>query len=95
MSLDFTVVPPYAELLLIGLLWTVLITVLAGVISVVLGIVIAIVTLHAPKLISLPLRGIVFLFMGTPLLLQLVADRDHGACILDRCVRAWYALCRL
>ena len=67
MSLDFTVVPPYAELLLIGLLWTVLITVLAGVISVVLGIVIAIVTLHAPKLISLPLRGIVFLFMATPL----------------------------
>lgn len=71
MSLDFTVVPPYAELMLIGLLWTVLITVLAGFISIVLGIVIAIVTLHAPKLVSLPIRGIVFLFMGTPLLLQL------------------------
>lgn len=71
MSLDFTVVPSYAELMLTGLLWTVLITILAGIISVVLGILIAIVTLHAPKLISLPVRGIVFLFMGTPLLLQL------------------------
>jgi len=71
MSLDFTVVPPYAELMLIGLTWSVLITVLAGLISIVLGIVIAIVTLHAPKLISLPIRGVVFLFMGTPLLLQL------------------------
>ncbi|MEJ5081621.1 MULTISPECIES: amino acid ABC transporter permease [unclassified Ochrobactrum] len=71
MSLDFTVVPPYAELMLIGLTWTVLITLLAGLISIVLGIIIAIVTLHAPKLISLPIRGIVFLFMGTPLLLQL------------------------
>ncbi|MDR6433704.1 amino acid ABC transporter permease [Brucella pseudogrignonensis] len=71
MSLDFTVVPPYAELMLIGLTWTVLITLLAGLISILLGIIIAIVTLHAPKLISLPIRGIVFLFMGTPLLLQL------------------------
>jgi len=71
MSLDFTVVPSYLELLFIGLLWTVLITVLAGVISVVLGVVIALVTLHGPKIVSLPVRGIVFLFMGTPLLLQL------------------------
>ncbi|MGU3574989.1 amino acid ABC transporter permease [Brucellaceae bacterium C25G] len=71
MNFDFTVVPPYANLMLTGLAWTVLITLLAGFISIVLGVLIAIVTLHAPKLISLPIRGIVFLFMGTPLLLQL------------------------
>ncbi|WP_018633635.1 amino acid ABC transporter permease [Neomegalonema perideroedes] len=69
--LDFSVLPPYADLLATGALWTVLITVLAGALSVVLGVLLALVTLYGPKLISLPLRGIAFLFMGTPLLLQL------------------------
>ncbi|MBD9638593.1 amino acid ABC transporter permease [Ensifer sp. ENS07] len=71
MTFDFSVVPPYWSLLLVGLAWTIIITVLAGTMSVVLGVVIAIATLYGPKLVSLPIRSIMFLFMGTPLLLQL------------------------
>lgn len=69
--LDFSVLPPYANILATGLLWTVLITVLAGALSVVLGIGLAVAALYGPKPVALPLRGIAFLFMGTPLLLQL------------------------
>lgn len=71
MSLDFSVVPSYWGILLTGLTWTVLITLLAGTVSVVLGMVIALTTLYAPKFASLPIRAVMFLFMGTPLLLQL------------------------
>ncbi|WP_343315367.1 amino acid ABC transporter permease [Brucella sp. BE17] len=71
MSLDFGVVPSYWGILFTGLMWTVLITVLAGTLSIVLGILVALVTLYAPKIVGLPVRGVVFLFMGTPLLLQL------------------------
>ncbi len=71
MSLDLGVVPSYWDILFTGLLWTILITVIAGAISIVLGMVIATMTLYGPKLVSLPMRGIMFLFMGTPLLLQL------------------------
>lgn len=71
MTFDFSVVPPWSEILFVGLLWTVFITLLAGALSIVLGIVIATTTLHGPKAASLPLRAIMFLFMGTPLLLQL------------------------
>ncbi|MBD9508980.1 amino acid ABC transporter permease [Ensifer sp. ENS10] len=71
MTLDFSVVPPYWGLLLVGLAWTIIITVLAGTVSVVLGVIIAIATLYCPKLVSLPVRTVMFLFMGTPLLLQL------------------------
>jgi polar amino acid transport system permease protein len=71
MTLDFTVVPPYAHLLLTGLAWTILITLLAGGISFVLAIIVALVTLYSPWFINLPVRGVSFLFMGTPLLLQL------------------------
>lgn len=71
MSLDFSVVPDYFGILWTGILWTVLITVLAGGISILLGIAIAVATLYGPRLLAVPLRGVVFLFMGTPLLLQL------------------------
>ncbi len=71
MNLDFSVVPSYWGILLTGLTWTVLITLLAGAVSIILGILIALTTLYAPKVVSLPVRGVVFLFMGTPLLLQL------------------------
>lgn len=71
MTLDFSVVSSYADLLLTGLLWTILITFLAGALSVILGILIAIATLYGPKIVSLPIRAVTFLFMGTPLLLQL------------------------
>ncbi|QTK81857.1 Arginine transport system permease protein ArtQ [Agrobacterium tumefaciens] len=71
MTLDFSVVSSYTELLLTGLLWTILITFLSGVWSVILGILTAITTLYGPKIVSLPIRAVTFLFMGTPLLLQL------------------------
>lgn len=71
MTLDFSVVSSYTDLLLTGLLWTILITFLAGALSVILGILIAIATLYGPKIVSLPTRAVTFLFMGTPLLLQL------------------------
>ncbi|MQW87608.1 amino acid ABC transporter permease [Sinorhizobium saheli] len=71
MTLDFSVVGSYSQLLFTGLLWTILITALAGSISVLLGIVIATTTLYGSSVASLPVRGIIFLFMGTPLLLQL------------------------
>ncbi len=71
MTLDFSVVPSYGEVLFSGLLWTILITILAGALSGALGILIAVATLYGPKIVSLPVRAVVFLFMGTPLLLQL------------------------
>lgn len=71
MSFDFSVVPPYWQMLLIGLLWTVLITAIAGTVSVVLGIVVATTTLYGPRIVATPVRAVIFLFMGTPLLLQL------------------------
>lgn len=71
MKLDFTVVASYSDLLLTGLLWTVVITILSGVISFVAGIGIALLTLYSPKFIRIAVKSVVFLFMGTPLLLQL------------------------
>lgn len=71
MTLDFSVVPSYSVLLFQGLLWTILITALAGVLSILLGVLIAIVTLYGPKIVGLCVRAVTFLFMGTPLLLQL------------------------
>ena len=71
MSFDFSVVPSYSQILGTGLLWTVVITALAGTISVLFGIGIAIISLYGSKIVSLPVRAVVFLFMGTPLLLQL------------------------
>ncbi|MBN8950629.1 MULTISPECIES: amino acid ABC transporter permease [unclassified Rhizobium] len=71
MSFDFSVVPSYAQILWTGVLWTILITVLAGAISVAFGIGIAVTSMYGSKIASVPLRGVAFLFMGTPLLLQL------------------------
>jgi len=71
MTLDFSVVLSYAEIVFRGLLWTILITVLAGTLSVIFGILIATTILYGSKVVSLPVRAVTFLFMGTPLLLQL------------------------
>lgn len=70
-GLDFSVVPPYADILWMGVWWTVVLTVSAAAISFVFGIVFALVVLYAPKTVALPVRGFMWLFMGTPLLLQL------------------------
>lgn len=71
MGLDFTVVPSYFGALLMGAGWTVAITLCAGVLSFFGGIVFAVSALYGHWLVRLPLRGFAWLFMGTPLLLQL------------------------
>lgn len=70
-GLDFSVVPPYAELLWTGVWWTVALTVSAAVLSFFGGIFFALVVLYAPAIIAYPVRLFMWLFMGTPLLLQL------------------------
>ncbi|UDL91046.1 amino acid ABC transporter permease [Mesorhizobium sp. PAMC28654] len=70
-GLDFTVVLPYWDLLLTGAWWTALLTVSAGALSFVFGILFAVVVLYAPAIIAYPVRAFMWVFMGTPLLLQL------------------------
>jgi polar amino acid transport system permease protein len=70
-ALDFTIVPPYAELLLAGLWWTLVLAVSSSVLSFAFGIFFALVVLYAPKILAYPIRFFMWLFMGTPLLLQL------------------------
>ncbi len=71
MSLDFTVVPAFLDVILLGVLWTIAITVAAALLSFFVGIFFAVVALYAPWFIRLPFRAFEWLFMGTPLLLQL------------------------
>ena len=71
MGLDFSVVPPYANILAIGLWWTVFLTVSAAALSLLGGIVFAVTELYAPRLVAYPVKALSWLFMGTPLLLQL------------------------
>ncbi|TDK45026.1 amino acid ABC transporter permease [Antarcticimicrobium luteum] len=71
MGLDFSVVPDYLDVIFLGALWTIAITVGAALLSFFGGIFFAVIALYAPILIRLPFRGFEWLFMGTPLLLQL------------------------
>ena len=71
MGLDFTVVPSYFGVLAMGAAWTIAITVCAGVLSFFGGIVFAVTALYGHWSIRLPVRAFAWLFMGTPLLLQL------------------------
>lgn len=71
MGLDFTVVPKFLDVILLGALWTIAITVCAALLSFFGGIVFAVIALYAPKVIRLPFRAFEWIFMGTPLLLQL------------------------
>src|SRR6056297_1068187 len=71
MGLDFTVIPKYLDVVLLGCLWTIAITVAAALVSFFGGIFLAVIALYAPKIIRLPFRAFEFVFMGTPLLLQL------------------------
>ncbi|WP_136617384.1 MULTISPECIES: amino acid ABC transporter permease [Mesorhizobium] len=70
-GLDFTVVAPYWDLLLIGAWWTAVLTVSAGALSFVGGILFAVIVLYAPVIVAYPVRALMWVFMGTPLLLQL------------------------
>lgn len=71
MGLDFTVVPSYFGALLMGMGWTVAITLCAGILSFFGGIVFAVSALYGHWVVRLPIRAFAWLFMGTPLLLQL------------------------
>nr|WP_321511928.1 amino acid ABC transporter permease [uncultured Celeribacter sp.] len=71
MGLDFTVVPSYADAILLGVLWTIAITVASAILSFFGGILFAVIALYSPWIIRLPVRLFAWLFMGTPLLLQL------------------------
>ncbi|WP_296425977.1 amino acid ABC transporter permease [Yoonia sp.] len=71
MGLDFSVVPQYLDILLLGCAWTIGITLAAAVLSFFGGIMFAVAALYGPWIIRLPFRLIAWVFMGTPLLLQL------------------------
>ncbi|GLU29984.1 MULTISPECIES: amino acid ABC transporter permease [Brucella/Ochrobactrum group] len=70
-SLDFSIVLPYADILITGLWWTLVLAVASSVLSFAFGILFALTVLYAPSLLSYPVRFFMWLFMGTPLLLQL------------------------
>lgn len=71
MGLDFSVVPSFTDFLLLGAVWTVAITAAATVLSFLGGVLFAVIALYAPAVVRLPFRLFEWLFMGTPLLLQL------------------------
>ncbi|MDD8023833.1 MAG: amino acid ABC transporter permease [Paracoccaceae bacterium] len=71
MGLDFSAIPPFYGTLAIGVLWTIAITVVAALLSFFGGILLAMIALHGPQLVKQPFRFVSWLFMGTPLLLQL------------------------
>jgi len=71
MRLDFTVVLQFLDVIALGMLWTIAITLGAALLSFFGGIVLAVIALYAPILVRLPFRLFAWMFMGTPLLLQL------------------------
>ncbi len=70
-TLDFSIVVPYYDLLLAGLWWTFVLAVASSVLSFAFGILFALIVLYAPSVLAYPVRFFMWLFMGTPLLLQL------------------------
>ncbi|KPQ05736.1 MAG: polar amino acid transport system permease protein [Rhodobacteraceae bacterium HLUCCA12] len=71
MNLDFSVVPRMTDLLLWGVAWTIVLSVLSMVLSLILGAVFAVVRVSSIRLLRWPVQGLSWVFMGTPLLLQL------------------------
>lgn len=71
MGLDFSVIPKYLDIVLLGALWTIAITLGAAIVSFFGGIFLAVIALYAPAVVRWPFRIFSFLFLGTPLLLQL------------------------
>lgn len=71
MGLDFSIIPKYMDIILLGAVWTIGITVAAAILSFIGGIIFAVIALYAPWIIRQPFRLIEWVFMGTPLLLQL------------------------
>jgi polar amino acid transport system permease protein len=71
MGLDFSVIPEFWNAILLGTLWTLAITAVATVISILGGIFFAVTALYANWFLKYSIKAFAFLFMGTPLLLQL------------------------
>lgn len=71
MGLNFAVLPDYAGMMALGAFWTVVLTVVSGLASVVVGTVLAVARLSRSKPVTRPVAFLMWLFMGTPLLLQL------------------------
>lgn len=71
MGLDFSVVPEFMNLILIGALWTIATTFLATILSISGGIFFAVTSLYANSFVRYPIQLFAWIFMGTPLLLQL------------------------
>ncbi|KPD12008.1 amino acid ABC transporter permease [Phaeobacter sp. 11ANDIMAR09] len=71
MGLDFSVIPKYLDIVLLGALWTIAITLGAAIVSFFGGILLAVIALYAHPVVRWPFRVFSFLFLGTPLLLQL------------------------
>ena len=71
MGLDFSVVPGFAGTILTGAVWTILITLSAAFLSFAGGIIFALIQLYSPRPLRYPVAAFAYLFMGTPLLLQL------------------------
>jgi polar amino acid transport system permease protein len=70
-NLDFSIVIPYSSLLMTGLWWTLILFVSSSILSFVFGIAFALIILYAPPLLAFPIRVLTWIFIGTPLLLQL------------------------
>ncbi|MFY0991967.1 amino acid ABC transporter permease [Halomonas sp. C05BenzN] len=71
MEFDFSPVIAYFPTLITGIGATLLIALLVAVMSVVGGQIVAVISIFTKKLVSWPLRFFIWLFMTTPLLLQL------------------------
>jgi len=71
MGLDFSIVPDYIDILIAGTLWTIALTILSIIFSVAGGVLFAILQLNRHAAVRRPVSFIAWLFMGTPLLLQL------------------------
>ncbi|WP_151705520.1 amino acid ABC transporter permease [Nitrincola alkalilacustris] len=71
MELDFSPVLTYLPTLISGVGVTFVIAVVVGLFSVVGGLLVAVISIYTNKVVSWPLRFFIWLFMTTPLLLQL------------------------
>ena len=71
MGLDFSILPEYSDYLLTGAMWTLALTALSMFFSVTGGILFAVLQLNRHPIVRWPSGFIAWLFMGTPLLLQL------------------------
>lgn len=71
MGLDFSILAGYETILLKGAVWTVALTVLSIAFSLLLGTGMAVIRMSRHAVIRWPISFIQWLFMGTPLLLQL------------------------